>query len=413
LEATVPQRDLASIELPRWGRVVAGDDYVPWLVVDHAGQPLEPVRRYLSDFIACGNRPGSVRAYAYDLLRWWRWLLVVEVAWSRASVDEVRDYVLWLQRATKPRSTGRTLSAATAGTVNLVTGKQYLDDRFKARTIRHALSVVRAFYEFWSEVGEGPLLNPVQLAGQPGRSNAHHNPLQPFKSHGRPRYSPRVPKLGPRSLSDDQWLAPFAALTSNRDRALLSLAVSNGARAAEVLGLRPVDINWGEQLIRVVRKGSQAEQWLPISSEALIWLRLYLAVVGDIALDEPLWRTVRRRDHGSGPAAQPLSYEALRAVFRRANALLGTNWTMHDLRHTAALRMSHDQSLTIRDVQVILGHQHLDTTAGTYLVEEEAEIARRVLAHLAERGRRPATPPPIASGYAAADLQTLLGTVFP
>jgi integrase/recombinase XerD len=86
---------------------------------------------------------------------------------------------------------------------------------------------------------------------------------------------------------------------------------------------------------------------------------------------------------------------------------------MHDLRHTAALRMSRGQSLTIRDVQVILGHQHLDTTAGTYLVEEEAEIARRVLAHLAERGRRPATPPPIAAGYDAADVQTLLGAVFP
>ncbi|MEV0804336.1 site-specific integrase [Kribbella sp. NPDC050281] len=225
------QRDLVSIELPMWGRVVAGDDYVPWLVVDHAGQPVEPVRRYLSDFIACGNRPGSVRGYAYDLLRWWRWLRVVEVAWSRASVDEVRDYILWLQRATKPRSIARTHSAATAGTVNLVTGKQYLDDRFKARTIRHALSVVRAFYAFWSELGEGPLLNPVQLAGRPGRSNAHHNPLQAFKSHSRLRHSPTVPKQRPRSLSDDQWLALFQALTSNR--------VAHSFRWRSVTGLGP------------------------------------------------------------------------------------------------------------------------------------------------------------------------------
>jgi integrase/recombinase XerD len=80
LEATVAQRDLGSIELPTWGRVVAGDDYVPWLVVDHANEPVEPICHYLSDFIACGNRPGSVRGYAYDLLRWWRWLLVVKVA---------------------------------------------------------------------------------------------------------------------------------------------------------------------------------------------------------------------------------------------------------------------------------------------------------------------------------------------
>ncbi|MEU4288252.1 site-specific integrase [Kribbella sp. NPDC026596] len=79
---------------------------------------------HLSDFIACGNRPGRVRGYAYDLLRWWRWLHVVKVVWSHARVDEVRDYVLWLQRATKSRSTARTHSAATAGTVNPMTGKQ-------------------------------------------------------------------------------------------------------------------------------------------------------------------------------------------------------------------------------------------------------------------------------------------------
>lgn len=162
----------------------------------------------------------------------------------------------------------------------------------------------------------------------------------------------------------------------------------------------------------MIRKGSQAEQWLPISSEALIWLRLYLAEIGDIAPDEPLWRTVRRRDRGAGHAAQPMTYDALRAVFRRANAKLATNWTMHDLRHTAALRMSRDESLTIRDVQVILGHQHLDTTAGTYLIEEEAEIARRVLGHLAERGRRPVTSPPVAGGYDTSDLQTLFGSVL-
>lgn len=91
------QRDLVGIELPMWGPVVAGDGYVPWLVVDHRGRPVEPIRRYLSDFIACGNRPGSVRGYAYDLLRWWRWLYVVKVAWSRASVDEdiARDEPLW------------------------------------------------------------------------------------------------------------------------------------------------------------------------------------------------------------------------------------------------------------------------------------------------------------------------------
>ncbi|TWG04572.1 hypothetical protein [Streptomyces brevispora] len=36
---------------------------------------MQPVRRFLIDFIARDNRTGSVRSYAYDLLRWCRWLL--------------------------------------------------------------------------------------------------------------------------------------------------------------------------------------------------------------------------------------------------------------------------------------------------------------------------------------------------
>jgi integrase/recombinase XerD len=72
---------------------------------------------YLTDFVARDNSPGSVRSYAYALLRWWRWLLAVRVERDRATPTEARDLVLWLKQATKPRNSARTVSAATAGTV--------------------------------------------------------------------------------------------------------------------------------------------------------------------------------------------------------------------------------------------------------------------------------------------------------
>ncbi|MCG0284537.1 site-specific integrase [Streptomyces sp. PSAA01] len=110
-----------------------------------------------------------------------------------------------------------------------------------------------------------------------------------------------------------------------------------------------------------------ADDVLPSSPESFIWLRLYESEGPPLDPQAPLWWTLRRRDHGEGLAYQPMNYEALRAVFRRANALLGTNWSMHDLRHTAALRMARDKRLTLRDVQTILGHAHLSTTADIYL----------------------------------------------
>jgi integrase len=104
-----------------------------------------------------------------------------------------------------------------------------------------------------------------------------------------------------------------------------------------------------------------------------------------------------------------MDYEALRAVFRRVNKELDTNWSMHDLRHTAAVRMSRDENLTMRDVQTILGHAHLSTTADVYMVEEQQHVIRRVADFLNQRQGTGRQPPPVAAGYDATALAILFG----
>lgn len=404
-------RDLDRLTVERWGSVRPGSSGVAWLVHDGVGEVVEPIAAFLRDFAARDNSPGSVRSYAYVLLRWWRWLAAVEVSWERATSAEVRDLVLWLQLHPKPRRAARTTSAATAGTVNQATGKRYLDDHYAARTIRHNNAVLSSFYEFWSGQGAGPVVSPVARDRRGGgRANAHHNPMDIFRPEGRVRYNPKVPRRRPRALPDEAWGALFEVLSSDRDRALLSLAVSNGARAAEILGIRGCDVDWGNQMVRVIRKGSRAEQWLPGSNSAFVWLRLYLAEIGGVAPADPLWVTLRRRCDGVGGMARvPMTYEALRAVLRRANQKLGTNWSMHDLRHTCALRMAGDEDVSLRDVQTILGHAHLETTAEIYLVEDERHTVERVAEHLARLEEPKPAPPPVSNGYRSADLAVLFG----
>jgi integrase len=403
-------RDVGSIELPAWGRVVCGVGEVPFCVVDPDGAPVEPVERFLRDFVAQGNASGSVRSYAYGLHRWWRFLRAVGVEWDRATSAEVRDFVLWLQQARKAGAPQRTRSARLAGTVNPITRKQYLDDGYQVATVRHSNAVVRSFYEFCLESGTGPLVNPVPLDRVRGRrAHEHHNPLQPFRTEGRLRYNPRRPRRRVRAVPDERWNDLFASMRSNRDRAILALAVSTGARASELLGVRGCDVDWGDQLIRVRRKGSQAEQWLPASPESFVWLRLYLDEIGGVGVSERLWLTLRRRrDVGEALARRVLTYDALRAVLRRANEHLGTNWTMHDLRHTCALRMTRDPSLTLRDVQTILGHAHLTTTQ-VYIEDDDQAVIGRVRQHLADtQGAVPSRPP---QGYDVAALAVLFGEV--
>ncbi len=107
---------------------------------------------------------------------------------------------------------------------------------------------------------------------------------------------------------------------------------------------------------------------------------------------------------------RPLTYPAARRMLQRANDALGTRWTLHDLRHTAAQRMIDDPHLSLTDVQWVLGHAHLTTTQ-LYLRARPDEVIAKVLEHHRTRAERPPAPlvPPGADGYPADVLEALLG----
>ena len=187
----------------------------------------------------------------------------------------------------------------------------------------------------------------------------------------------------PRAIPDEKFDELFAALGSHRDRALVAFWVSTGARAAELLGATCADADPGQQLITVIRKGT------PVSAAAAGvtgCVRVAAAVSGADAgrgaapgADQPLWWTLRK-------PFRPLTYHAARAMFVRANALLGSNWSLHDLRHTAAYRMARDPQMPLTDVQWVLGHAHLSTTQ-LYLTAPVEDVIAAVLAHHARRAQ--------------------------
>ena len=144
-----------------------------------------------------------------------------------------------------------------------------------------------------------------------------------------------MPERIPRHLPDRLFDELFATLRSDRDRALLAFYVSTGARAAELLGVTVDRVSPGDQRIGVHRKGSGRLQWLPASADAFVWLRLYEQHARRPDGEAALWLTQRR-------PIRPLTYPAARRMLQRANDALGTAWTLHDLRHTAAQRMVED-----------------------------------------------------------------------
>ncbi|MFJ9900508.1 tyrosine-type recombinase/integrase [Streptomyces sp. NPDC091280] len=417
-----PGRDLTRFLLPEAGRLVeTGEPQEPYRLLDPAGLPVVPVAAFFAELQAASRPMTTVRSYGMDLLRWYRFLWAVDVAWDRATRSEARDFSRWLQLADKPvrvhwryQRQGVTVPGprpsgakrAEPGAPNPVTGKPTPGRKYAPTTRAHSETVLRSFYEFHLEEGTGPIINPFPLDRfRRGRANAHHNPMEPFRHEQQGRYRPRVPKKLPRRIPDEMFNALFAALKYNRDRALLAAWVSTGARADELLTSRQLDADPGQQLITVVRKGTRESQPLPASPDTFVWLRLYQEDTRRQGAPHgrrlPLWWTLRR-------PWRPLNYHAARAMFDRANDLLGSNWTLHDLRHTAAYRMARDPQMPLTDVKWVLGHAHLSTTE-IYLAASRDEVIESVLAHHARQARQPVLPPAPAPGYDPESLDVLFG----
>ena len=140
----------------RSGVVECGGGPVPWTVVDRTGNPVGVVEAYLAELTGSDCSPLTVRAYAYDLLTWWRFLVARGVAWDRARRVDARDYVLELRGGDNPYRRRRPDSAP-AGTVNSRTGKPSLAAGYAPATINHRLTVISAFRSAMSR----PALDPT------------------------------------------------------------------------------------------------------------------------------------------------------------------------------------------------------------------------------------------------------------
>lgn len=395
-------RDLAELDVPWAGSLRAtGDRWQPFVLVDPEGRPVEAAAAYLRDLQARGCSSATARSYGMDLLRWFRFLWAVEVAWEAATRVEARDFCRWLMVAGKPvRPHWRRPDAVAEGSSG---GEPY------APSVRaHSETVLRCFYEFHRESGGRPILNPFPSgrSAHGRRAHAHHNPMEPYRNERAGLYRPVVPSRIPRAVPDAEFNEVFARLPSHRDRALVAFYVSTGARASELLSATQGGVDPGRQLITVVRKGTRSVQELPASTDAFVWLRLWqLEIEGTIPKGprQPLWWTLRA-------PPRPLTYHAVHRMFERACRRAGSSATLHALRHTAAYRMSEDPLVPLTDVQFVLGHSQLTTTQ-IYLTPRKEDVLRRVLAHHAAQSRHAADPAPVlpAPGYRPESLSVLFG----
>jgi integrase/recombinase XerD len=174
--------------------------------------------------------------------------------------------------------------------------------------------------------------------------------------------SAKRPVRVPRSLTEAQVEALLAAPDVDtplglRDRAMLELMYASGLRVTELVTLKVLNMSQGEQVVRVLGKGSKI-RLVPFGEVAADWLARYLSqsrpeILAGQATDD-LFVTAR----GAGMT---------RAMFwvivkKHAQAAgIDAPLSPHTLRHAFATHLLN-HGVDLRAVQMLLGHADISTT---------------------------------------------------
>lgn len=255
---------------------------------------------------AAGRSGGTEKRYSNLLRQWGRWLEQNDSSWKRATDDQVQDFIEGYAVGHSKSST------ALIGTC------------------------LRSFYRWAVRRRHVPSSPAASLdAGQRDR------PLPRALPGWQVRQLLSQLDQVPAELDDDQvseW---------RRNRLIIRCYLFTGMRLAELATLEKHDIDPDEGTIRVKGKGGK-ERIVPLHAEIRDDLAAALASAG------PLFES---RKGGK------LTAEGISEMFRRfVRGVLGVECTPHQLRHSFATQLRR-RGVDLREIQQLLGHAKLDTTA--------------------------------------------------
>jgi site-specific recombinase XerD len=329
--------------------------------VDGCGEDGELVNQFLSHLRSRAFSSATVRAYAYDLLNFLRFLAERCARLRDVVATDLFDYLDWQQR---PRGV--------AGKVVRLTERRGA----APATMNRRIAAVRGLFEFSVTAG-ARAGNPVPAARRSSGLRAKQRGLLGHIGAGGPRGGGRLvrqPRRLPEALGPDDVAAFLTDLLTFRDRAITLLMLLGGLRAAEVRSLRLADVDLGLRRVRVTGKGGK-ERIVPVDPAFFAELAAYLREERPAGCASPECFVVLR-----GPTAgRPMTEAGLRRIFRTHRQTSGAlRVRPHRLRHTygTELAAAGIDLLALRD---LMGHANPETTAAYVHLSPEtlaAEYAR-------------------------------------
>jgi site-specific recombinase XerD len=220
---------------------------------------------------------------------------------------------------------------------------------------------LRRYLAHVSREGCAPTTSARKLAalralfrGQRERGRLTQNPADLLSAPRRGSYLPKVLKTSEVASLLDR--IPAASPLELRDRALFELAYACGLRAEEIVTLRPADVDYDSEQLRIEGKGSKT-RFVPVGEPAMNALRSYLDRARPALISEP--NDVLFLSKSGRPLHTSDVRRRLRGWSSRAG--IAGEVSPHALRHSFATHLL-DGGADLRSIQELLGHSSISTT---------------------------------------------------
>lgn len=298
-------------------------------LVDDGTGLLEEANAFLRAVSTRGLSPLTVRAYAFDIVTLYRWMLATDRTLAGLTQADLLDFVRCeKERGAHPSSINRRLTAC------------------------------RLLHSFCHPEGLGGTVGtslPAPYYRGPGRDRRIG--LHVLEKRRSLVLRVKTPKKQIAPLSAEQVREFLRGLRRYRDLAIVYLMLLCGLRSREVLGLDRRDVSLVERRVRVVGKGDK-ERIVPLADLASLSVEQYRKHERPRnCVDENLFVCLQGKRRGR--AMTPAGLRSLFRGRRKGPELACAN--PHRFRHTFGADMARS-GVNLSVLQKLMGHDNIEMT---------------------------------------------------
>lgn len=350
--------------------VVTPNNKTRYILLNDAGDPVEPVLKYLKYKDNTGAARNTLRAYCYHLKLFFEYLEQEQLDYRDIGLDEMAAFMRWLQNPYGNKKVSPIIPATSSRT---------------ARSINIIISAVISLYDYLMRHEDYSLQLSMKLKKQiPGSRRGFKDFLYHInrnKSYDAKILKLKVPKQRPKTISKEKTSMIMDACCNIRDRFLIQLLWESSMRIGEALALWLEDFEIDARKIHIKDRGelsNHAEiktvcspRSIDVSAELM---NDYMDYIAECHTDDVDTNHVFIKLSGENKY-QPMEYPDVVSLFERLKNKVGFDVTPHMLRHTSLTELRKagwkDEHLMKR-----AGHAHVQTTMQMYIHPSDEDMRK-------------------------------------